>query len=136
MKYLVFLFLLISCTPQKKLQRLIKKHPELLKPDTIIVTDTVRLITPRTQIDTFYSVKQLIDTIRIEKNNLKVLTYLKNDTIYLDAECDTIVVEKIRELKIPYEKIDPEKFYNKKWFLIILVFIFVALCIRYLLAKP
>ena len=137
MKYLLIALLLFSCTPQKRLARLVKKHPELIRVDTVTVTDTFTVITPRTQIDTFYSIKQLIDTVRLEKENLRVLTYLKNDTIYLDAKCDTIVIEKVRTVKVPTKTVEvkDEGFWQSRWFRFLFIVIFVALLIRYLLSK-
>lgn len=137
MKYLLIILLLTSCTPQKRLARLVKKNPELIRVDTVTVTDTFTVITLRTHIDTFYSIKQLIDTVRLEKENLRVLTYLKNDTIYLDAECDTLVIEKIRTVKVPTKTIEVKKenFWDSRWFRFLFIVIFVALLIRYLLSK-
>lgn len=134
---LLLILLLASCTPQKRLARLVKKNPELIRVDTVTVTDTFTVITPRTHIDTFYSIKQLIDTVRLEKDNLRVITYLKNDTIYLDAECDTLVIEKIRTVKVPTKTIEVKKeyFWNSRWFRFLFIVIFVALLIRYLLSK-
>jgi len=137
MKYLLIILLMASCTPQKRLAKLVKKHPELVRVDTITVVDTFTVVTPRTHIDTFYSIKQLIDTVRLEKENLRVITYLKNDTIYLDAECDTIVIEKIRTVKVPTKTIEVKKenFWQSRWFRFLFIVIFVALLIRYLLSK-
>jgi len=137
MKYLLIVLLLASCTPQKRLARLVKKHPELIRVDTVTVTDTFIVITPRTQIDTFYSIKQLIDTVVVSKDNLTVKTYLKNDTIYLDAKCDTIVIEKIREVKVPVQKIEVKEipFWESKWFRFLFILIFVVLILRFLLSK-
>lgn len=137
MKYLLIILLLASCTPQKRLARLVKKNPELIRIDTVTVTDTFTVITPRTQIDTFYSIKQLIDTVRLEKENLRVLTYLKNDTVYLDAECDTLVIEKIRTVKVPTKTIEVKKdsFWDSRWFRFLFIVIFVALLVKYLLSK-
>ena len=38
---IVYLVSAISCSPQQRLQRLIKKNPELLQLDTIRIIDTV-----------------------------------------------------------------------------------------------
>lgn len=137
MKYLLIILLLASCTPQKRLARLVKKNPQLIRVDTVTVTDTFIVITPRTQIDTFYSIKQLIDTVIVSKDNLTVKTYLKNDTVYLDAECDTIVIEKIRTVKVPAKTIEVKKenFWEDRWFKFLFIVIFVALLIRWLLSK-
>ena len=137
MKYLLIILLLASCTPQKRLAKLVKKHPELVRVDTITVVDTFTVVTPRTRIDTFYSIKQLIDTVVLQKENLKVVTYLKNDTVYLNAECDTLVIEKVRTVKVPAKTIEVKKenFWDSRWFRFLFIVIFVALLIRYLLSK-
>ena len=137
MKYLLIILLMASCTPQKRLAKLVKKHPELVRVDTITVVDTFTVVTPRTRIDTFYSIKQLIDTVVLQKENLKVVTYLKNDTVYLNAECDTLVVEKIRMVNVPTNTIELKKqyFWEDRWFKFLFIVIFVALLIRWLLSK-
>ena len=75
MKYLIpFLFILIACTPQRRFNRLIKKHPYLLTNDSIIIRDTIydtiRIINDYSQI------KEYNDTIRMDSN-----TFYIHDTI-------------------------------------------------------
>ena len=50
-KLLPIIFLLVlACSPQKRLDRLIKNHPELLAKDTVKITDTLQV--PAIEIDT------------------------------------------------------------------------------------
>lgn len=123
------LCLLFACSPAKRFTRLIEKHPELIKTDTITQIDTLRLEIPKTEVDTVFKTNQLHDTVYIEKERLKIKMYTVHDSIYVDAECDTIFIEKIIETKIPvkyYEKkerfIDQVKRYGK-WSLIIILII-------------
>ncbi|MEJ5266548.1 MAG: hypothetical protein WHW07_01910 [Bacteroidales bacterium] len=87
----IFLF---SCTPQKRLSRLIALHPELKTTDTIRIQDTT--IIPATRIDTSFHESKLNDTVIIIKEKLKLKLHRIHDTIYVEAEreADTVVVKK------------------------------------------
>jgi len=95
--------LLFSCSPQKRLNRLVKKHPFLVELDTIRIIDTV--ITPTIQHDTTTVFK--VSTHDTVINNEKVFLKYFYDTltreIHHEYICfgDTIIQEKI----IPIEKI-------------------------------
>jgi len=112
---LTFTFLLFaSCSPQKRLHRLVKKHPELTQLDTIKIQDTV--IVPGTNIDTVFSSSLLHDTVTITQEKLQIRLIEINDTIYLNAkvEPDTIIITK----EIPVQKIvhiEPEKWWVRWW---------------------
>jgi hypothetical protein len=127
LRYLTILFAVItitfSCTPQKRLSRLVKLHPELTITDTIKINDTV--ITTQTRIDTSFHHSSIKDTITIEKEKLRLQIVEICDTIYIEVEheADTIVIEK----EIPVERIvvqenNEEKIQslddllNRKWF--------------------
>lgn len=85
----------------KKLEKLVAKYPELKR------TDTIRTIVevPRVSVDTILKFKS--DTIRIEKDNLKVeIVRLPGDTVYqVRAECDTVFVP----VEVPCDTIQPTK---------------------------
>lgn len=95
--------ILFSCSPQKRLNRLVKKHPSLVQLDTIKIIDTV--ITPTIQHDTTTVFK--VSTHDTVINNEKVFLKYFYDTltreIHHEYICfgDTIIQEKI----IPIEKI-------------------------------
>lgn len=86
---------LLSCTPQKKLQRLIRKHPELM--ETKVTYDTI--VTDSVYTDTVFQFNRVRDTVVLQKERLTVKYFYNNSdsTVYLSGECesDTIVVEKI-----------------------------------------
>jgi len=128
MKNLIYISIIIlttliisSCTPQKRLSRLIALHPELTTSDTIKTTDTI--VTKKTLIDSAFHRSKIKDTITIEKEKLRLQIIEIFDTIYIEAECqpDTIILERV----IPVEKIQTTKptppnsklddFLNKKW---------------------
>jgi hypothetical protein len=97
------LILIIGCSPQKRLARLIDRHPELVRTDTMTFMDTVR--TRTVEIDTIIMWSQLnrTDTITLIKERLTVRLIKKTDTLELQGEYlgDTIYIEK----QIPVEKV-------------------------------
>jgi hypothetical protein len=116
MRYLVpLLFLVISCTPQRRFNRLVKKYPYLLTADTLVVKDTVRdtirITVPEVSVDTIVNAKDLYDTVTIEKDRVKIKVWRVKDKIYINGKCDTIYIEKPIE-RIVYRKI-PIKYYEK-----------------------
>ncbi len=124
MKYLIiFLLVLLSCTPQRRFDRLVKKYPYLLTSDTLVVRDTIRdtirITVPEVEVDTIVSVKELYDTIVLGKDRIKVKVWRVKDKVYINGKCDTIYIEKPIE-RIVYRKI-PVKYYEKTpWYKILL----------------
>lgn len=100
------LFLISSCTPQKRLNRLIDRHPYLTETDTIKIKDTVRINVPGVRVDSTVSLNDVQhDTLVIRNEQLTVKTIYNNDSIYISGECDTIRDTLIREIRMPTEKI-------------------------------
>lgn len=134
--YIFLIALLFSCSPQKRLNRLIKKHPELVKTDTILVRDTIRdtinVTTDLTRVDTIFSFSQVFDTITITKDNLTVRYYHDTvyDKVYISGECDTIWVEvpyeKIVEYKVPCDNVVVEENIQWWYWLLLLLLILIA----------
>lgn len=124
MKYLIiFLLVLLSCTPQRRFDRLVKKYPYLLTSDTLVVRDTIRdtirITVPEVEVDTIVSVKELYDTIVLGKDRIKVKVWRVKDKVYINGKCDTVYIEKPIE-RIVYRKI-PVKYYEKTpWYKILL----------------
>ena len=104
MKYiLIFLSLIIiSCSPQKRLHRLLEKHPELLVSDTVYIKDTV--ITQKYKIDTIITYDDFFgsDTIYIQKDKLSIRIIHDTNFVKIKGECssDTIYIDR----KIPVNK--------------------------------
>jgi hypothetical protein len=104
---IILLMLLISCSPKDRFTRLIEKHPELLTVDSVTIHDTIRVVVPEVKVDTVVKVNDLLDTIFLEKEQLKVKVWMKGDQVFIEGKCDTVYVDKIIERKIPvkyYEK--------------------------------
>ncbi len=95
------IFLLTSCSPQYRLNRLIALHPELKTADTLFIRDSV--IVPQVQVDTMFDYKTIRDTVIIQKDRLQVKLSRIHDTLFLTGKCKGDTVYIIR--KIPVEKI-------------------------------
>ena len=107
MRYLLIILLLASCSPKDRFTRLITKHPELITTDSVTIHDTVRVVVPEVKVDTVVKVNDLLDTIFLEKEQLKVKVWMKGDQVFIEGKCDTVYVEQIIERRIPvryYEK--------------------------------
>ena len=93
----IVILLLSSCSPQKRLNRLLRAYPELVASDTILVKDTLLAWSYDTT-----SVFLPGDTLIIQKENTTV-TILRYDTdsVRVFVEADTIYMEK----KVPVEKV-------------------------------
>jgi len=111
--FLLLLVLLASCSPIKRHARLVKKYPFVHKTDTVVLVDTLSIIVPKVQKDTVMLLDSFIvalkDTIVIEKDKLKVRITQVHDSIYIDAKCDTVYLDKVVEIEVPvkyYEHCD------------------------------
>ena len=96
MKHLIPLLtalLLFSCSPQKRLARLIKNNPDLVKSDTVKVHDTTFVKAIHT--DTIIKSGITHDTVTIVKDKLVIKYFNNGKTVYLggDVKRDTIVKE-------------------------------------------
>ncbi len=104
---LLILFL-SSCSPQKRLQRLLKKNPQLIELDTIRVIDTV--IIDNYTYDTITNI-HLHDSTTVINNEKVILKYfydtLKRE-IWHEVEClgDTIIKETVVQVeKVVYKQL-------------------------------
>ena len=90
---LLFIIGIISCSPQRRLNTLLRQHPELVKRDTVFIKDTI--ITHHYHVDTILSIHHHYgDTVTIHSHKLtERIIYLKGDSIRVEAEVisDTII---------------------------------------------
>ena len=100
MRVVVFLMLLaIACSPAKRLERLVTKHPYLFNQRTDTVVDTFTVVIPTVKLDTVVETKEG-DTVVITKDNLKVkYVKLPGDSVYIEGECEGKTI--VKEVKIP-----------------------------------
>lgn len=130
---LLIAFIIFSCSPQKRLARLLKKYPQLSTIDTLVINDTI--ITKGVKIDTVFKFVKGTGPLDLKKGNLRMI-YLHDtiyDSVYIDAEClpDTI----IREIKTPSKTIFVEQtgwdsFKRYWWVFLIIAMLFFALILK------
>ena len=104
---IVLICLIISCSPQKRLNRLVKNHPELSQIDTLnlVVRDTIVI-----QKQSFDTTTQIIyhDSVTVINNERVILKYFYDTATqelnhYLENKPDTIYREKI--VKVPVDRV-------------------------------
>lgn len=121
--YLLF-FILISCDPVARHQRLVERYPYVHRNDTTFVKNIDTFVVKKVTKDTFFSVD--FDTVFISKDRLKVKLIRVNDTIRLNAECsgDTVYVTKYQPIIRTYSEVSKKKF---PWWLVVLALILLVL---------
>ena len=82
------------------MKKAVQKDPLILERDTLVVTDTV--VTQPVAITDTVTLRQH-DTITLIKEKLRVQLVKVNDTITINATCDSDTIISIVE--VPYEKI-------------------------------
>lgn len=126
---------MIACSPKARFTRLIEKHPELITTDSITIHDTIRVVVPEVKVDTVVKVNDLLDTIFLEKEQLKVKVWMKGDQVFIEGKCDTVYVDKIIERKIPvkyYEKTPEWKKLLNNFLPILIIFAIVYFVYRFI----
>ena len=139
MKYFLFIALccflfLTACSPQRRLARLVKKHPELLTKDTLSFRDTV--VIPGVEMDTAVLLSALKDTVTLIRDSVITRVWLRNDSVFIETlvKPDTV----IRVLKVPYEKIlikNPTFWQQVKPFLALALLVLIGMYIRSIILK-
>jgi hypothetical protein len=141
--YILALFLTItSCSPVKRFNRLIERHPELITSDTVTLVDTIRVVIPEVKVDTVVSVNSLLDTVYLEQEQLKVKVWMKGDRVFIQGKCDTVYVDKIIERKVPvkyYQKVttfsDVMKYLYKTIWILFVMLLIIYIIYRFLLKR-
>jgi hypothetical protein len=125
----------MACSPKTRFTRLVTKHPELLTQDSVVLVDTVRVVIPEVRVDTVVKVNDLLDTIFLEQDQLKVKVWMKGDQVFIEGKCDTVFVDKIIERKVPiryYEKTAKWKLLLNNLLPILIIFAIVYFVYRFI----
>jgi len=99
--YLQFLIvlLLVGCNPERKLERLLMKYPELR--DTIVIHDTVEAYVEYVRADTTF-VPVPGDTVTLTKDRLTVrYVLMAGDTVWLEGTCDADTIRVPYRIEVP-----------------------------------
>lgn len=106
---------LFSCNPfmnpdlrrknrcNRKLERVIRKCPELIKTDTLKVYLDTTIITEKVRVDTAFSLS--FDTVEIIKDKFHLKLVKSYDTLIVDGGCNPDTVQVNTFVKVPYETI-------------------------------
>lgn len=130
-------FAATGCSPQKRLDRILKHHPELMVTNTVTFKDTIYIASH--SIDTLFS--NTIDTMVVQDSTMKI-TYIKlKEKVYLKGEIKERIVPVVKtvEVKVPAKTITNtvEHWYHKWliwWFIITLLGI-IAYLLVFILRK-
>tara|TARA_Y100001963_G_scaffold18836_1_gene23786 strand:+ start:65 stop:511 length:447 start_codon:yes stop_codon:yes gene_type:complete len=99
---IILICLIVGCSPQKRLNRLLTKYPNLTEQDTIVVRDTIMV---ERYIHDTTTVLEFHDTTTVINNERIILKYF-HDTLtkeihhYVECKGDTVYMEKL----VPIEK--------------------------------
>lgn len=97
MKYIILplCLLLVSCSPAKRLQRILNKNPDLLQVDSITVEKLV--FVPEYRLDTAFVDSLIYDTAIIENERVRIElvhdTITKMIRVSATVKTDTVVTE-------------------------------------------
>ena len=92
----ILICLIVGCSPQKRLNRLLTKYPNLTEKDTIVLRDTVTI---QNYVHDTTTVLEFHDTTTVINNERVILKYF-HDTLtkeihhYVECKGDTVYVEK------------------------------------------
>lgn len=89
---------LCSCDPSKHIARIIKRHPELVKTDTVWKKDTI-VVAGASKDSSFHFYQH--DTVLIKKDNMTVKYFFNKDsTVYIQGKCDPKIIYKAYPVQV------------------------------------
>jgi hypothetical protein len=123
--FIIFLLIAVcSCSPQRKLNRLRIKYPDMFKTDTLRFRDT--LISKEVRKDTVFF--QSRDTTIIVKDRLTIKHFMHDSTIYISGHCASDTVIKYREVvneKIVYK--EKKSFFDNVFNLMLILIVILVI---------
>jgi hypothetical protein len=96
---LPFVILILSgCSAEWHLSKAVYKNPSILKPRTMIVTDTV--VTDPIAVRDTVTTSQ-VDTVEIIKDKFRVKIMRSYDTLIIDGGCDSDTIVRTVRVEVP-----------------------------------
>ena len=119
---------LFACSPIKRHQRLVERHPYVHTDQITTVHDTFEVIVPQVQVDTVTHVN--FDTVIIEKDRLRVQLVKVHDSIYVEGECKSDTITVTRTIEVPtYVSENPRMKWWRPYVIGAWIFIFINLAV-------
>jgi len=102
----LIVFLSYSCSPEKRIARIVKRHPELIKKDTVWSKDT--LVTTAVKHDSLFHYYQP-DTVYIKEGKMTVkYIFNKDSTVYIQGKCDADTIIKYYPIQVNSLSVEKE----------------------------
>jgi hypothetical protein len=102
---IIVLALAASCSPSARLARLVKKHPELVRVDTLYIHDTIIVEGVKYDTVTRFLTNTTVEVINNERMRLEYHYDTITNEIRHSFECKEITIHK--EHRIPYNFVQP-----------------------------
>lgn len=96
---LFLLALLCACSPQKRINRILNRHPELKRDTVLTYYDTVKI--PGFRTDTLVNWHSTRDTIIINKNNIITKVFVHKDSVFIGQTGSPRIIKKHFKVTIP-----------------------------------
>ena len=127
------MFMICSCSPEKRLNRLLTKHPDLIQIDSVLVSDTILI--PERKYDTLVKILEG-DTIIIIKDRITTkLIKLPGDSIIVQTTVPGDTIVKTHYIYNTVYK-DSDKWYNEiPWWVVLVLILTMLLLIIVVLKK-
>lgn len=129
-KILLISLLLFSCSPEKRLSRLLHNNPNLIKTDTVFKHDTVTVF--GVYHDTIMRNTITKDTVIIKDKQLTIKYFNTGEKVYVSGKCDTVTI--IKEVPVQVNTVTAQPYisiFDKfKWWIVVIVLILI-LCWRF-----
>ena len=126
----LFVILILSgCSAEWHLSKAVYKNPSILKPKTMIVTDTV--VTEPIVVKDTVTISQ-VDTVEIVKDKFRVKIMRSYDTLIIDGGCDADTIVRTLEVKVPVVEYKErstffDKIYKSSFYILIISIIILVL---------
>lgn len=113
------LIFVVSCSPQKRINRIVKNNPHLLAKDTIRIIDTI--IVPNYSYDTINTISYHDTTIIVNNDRVEARYYYDTlrQEIYHEIQCKTDTVIKDRLIPIKTIVVQEQTIWQKYGSLVI-----------------
>jgi hypothetical protein len=108
--------LCLGCSPARRLERLVRNHPELSVTDTLLCRDTVTV--PADEAGTGVQLNRVPDSLTLVRGQLEIRLLRRHVTLYIRGMCkpDTVIVSRsipvtrIRVVRTPGTAISSRRF--------------------------